>query len=118
MTGQWGFLVDECVDPAVAVELESDQIKTEAVRDALWLGADDVEDVLPYAREQDLIVVTSDVSDYGGLEDSDHEGIIVIYDNELRADQIVAGLRTIIDHYPSRDELRGYEKLDAWLSSR
>lgn len=117
MADQWAFLVDECVDPDVAAELGSDRIRAEAVRDALGIGADDVEDVLSYAREQDLIVVTSDVSDFRGLDDADHEGIIVIFDNELRADEIVDGIRTIVDQYSSRDELRDYEKLDPWLSA-
>lgn len=118
MAGEWAFLIDECVDPSIATELNSERIRAEAVKDALWIGADDRKDVLPYARENDLIVITSDVSDYSGLDDDDHEGVIVIYDNELRADQIITGIRTIIDQYPSRDTLRGYEKLDSWISSR
>lgn len=118
MAGEWGFLIDECVDPGVAYELESEDIRAEAVKDALWTGADDADDILPYARKEDLIMVTGDVSDFRGLDMDEHAGIIVIFNNELRADQIVDGLESIIEQYPSRDALRGYEKLDPWVPTR
>jgi len=59
----WRFLLDENVDPKVARYLEKEGLSAEHVRGALGQGADDEDDVLPYARERDSIVVTSDVSD-------------------------------------------------------
>lgn len=114
----WAFLVDECVAPDVAYGLDSERIRAEAVKDVLWEGADDIEAILPYARENDLILVTSDISDFGSLDDSEHEGIVLIFDNELETERIVEGLRIIVDQYPSRDSLRDYEKLDPWISNR
>lgn len=115
MAEQWSFLVDECIDPAVAYQLDSAEILAEPVKDALWVGANDAEDILPYARSNDRIVVTSNVSDFRQLDDRKHEGVVLIFDHELRAHRIVTGLRRIVTAYPSRDALRGYEKVDPWL---
>jgi predicted nuclease of predicted toxin-antitoxin system len=118
MADRWFFLIDECVDPDVAYQLDADTIRAEPVKDALWIGARDFRDILPYAREHDRILVTSNVTDFGGLSDEAHEGLVLLFDNEMEAQQIVAGLLTIVDRYPSRDELRGYEKLDPWVELR
>jgi len=64
---EWRFLFDENVDPKTVPYLRKEGVHAEHVRDSLWLGADDREHVIPYAREHDLVVVTSDV---GGLRRS------------------------------------------------
>lgn len=114
----WAFLIDECVAPDVAYRLDSEGMVAEAVKDVLWEGADDFEAILPYAKENDLILVTSDISDFGSLDATVHEGIVLIFDNELEPECIVEGLLNIVDQYPSRDALRDYEKLDPWISKR
>ncbi len=38
MAAEWEFLIDECIDPDVASALDSDTIRAEAVKDALWMG--------------------------------------------------------------------------------
>lgn len=118
MADRWSFLVDECVDPDVAYQLDSERIVAEAVKDVLGIGADDFDDVLPYAHQHDRILVTSNVTDFRTVDDVEHEGIVLIFDNELRAGQIVTGLRRIVEAYPSREALRGYEKLDQWVAKR
>lgn len=118
MADRWTFLVDECVDPDVAYRLDGERIVAEAVKDALWIGADDFDDILPHAREFDMVLVTSNVTDFRTIDDDEHRGVVLIFDNELRAGQIVAGLRRIVDAYPSRDALRGFEKLDQWIERR
>lgn len=57
----WQFLLDENIDPKVATYLDKEGVSAEHVRDVLGQGADDEDDVLPYARAHDLILVTSDV---------------------------------------------------------
>lgn len=104
--------------PPGGVRLDSEEILAEAVKDVLWTGADDFSDVLPYARERDRILVTSNVADFRTIDDDEHRGVVLVFDNELRAEQIVAGLRRIVDVYPSRDVLRGFEKLDQWIERR
>ena len=112
----WAFLIDECITPDVAYGLDSDRIGAEAVKDVLWEGADDFQDILPYVREHDLILVTSDITDFGRLKENVHAGVVLIYDNELETERIIEGLLAIVDQYPSRDALRDYEKLDPWLT--
>ena len=93
----WHFLLDENIDPKTATYLEKEGIHAEHVRDALWQGADDETDVLPYAREHELIIVTSDVKDFGGLPSDAHAGVVLLYDDTMPAYQVAAGL--------SKDEL-------------
>jgi predicted nuclease of predicted toxin-antitoxin system len=62
----WRFLLDENIDPKTVTYLEKEGIHAEHVRDALWTGADDMADIIPYARDEELVIVTSDVTDFGG----------------------------------------------------
>ena len=90
-------------------------IDAEHVRDALREGADDESDPLPYARSDDRIVVTSDPSDFGSLETSEREGIVLMYDDTLSAREIAAGVESIVEAYPAPDALTDVEAVDAWL---
>jgi len=112
---EWRFLLDENIDPKTATYLEKEEIHAEHVRDALWQGADDKADVLPYAREHELIIVTSDVKDFGGLPSEVHAGIILLYDDTKPAYQVAAGLITMIDAYQKRNSFAGREELDPWI---
>lgn len=109
------FLLDENIDPKTATYLEKEGIHTEHVRYALWQGADDKEDVLPYARERQLIIVTSDVKDFGGLPSDAHVGIVLLYDDTMPVYQVAAGLITMTDAYQNRDAFGGREELDPWI---
>lgn len=112
---EWQFLLDENIDPKVAVYLQKEDIVTEHVRDELGQGADDETDVLPYAREQALIVVTSDVKDFGDLPTTAHAGVILVHDDTMPAHRIAFALISLVDTYPSRDAFAGREELDAWV---
>ena len=112
---EWGFLLDENVDRTVAIRLRTHGHRAEMVVDELEPGADDHPDVLPYARREDLIVVTKDVSDFGDLDFDDHEGVILVFDDRLDGDDMANGIRRIVGAYPSRDDFRGREALDDWL---
>jgi len=111
----WRFLLDENIDPKTATYLEKEEIHAEHVRDALWQGADDEADVLPYARDHKLIIVTSDVKDFGGLPSNVHSGIVLLYDDTMPAYQVAAGLITMTDSYQNRDLFGGREELDPWV---
>jgi hypothetical protein len=112
---RWRFLLDENIDPKTATYLEKEDISAEHVRDVLWQEADDEVDVLPYAREHDLIVVTSDVSDFGGLPLDGHAGLVLLYDDTTPAYRIAAALSDMVDTYPGRESFGGREELDSWL---
>ena len=111
----WRFLLDENIDPKTATYLEKEGINAEHVRDVLRQGADDKEDVLPYAREHELIILTSDVKDFDGLSSDIHSGIVLLYDDTMPAYQVAAGLITMTDAYQSRDSFGGREELDQWI---
>lgn len=115
MTGEWAFLIDENLEPQIATYLEKEDLTADHVLGVLFQGADDSDDILPYLRDHDRIFVTNDVSHFSDVPDEDHEGIIIVYDGELRAFEITAGILEIVDTYPDRDSFRGYEILDDWL---
>lgn len=110
----WQFLLDENIDPKVATYLEKEDLFAEHVRDVLGQGSDDEDDVLPYAREHDRIVVTSDVKDFGNLPSEAHAGVILLHDDTMPAYRVASTLIIMIDAYPSRDAFVGREELDAW----
>jgi hypothetical protein len=112
---EWRFLLDENIDPKVVTYLEKEDLYAEHVLDTLGQGADDEADVLPHARECDLIVVTSDVAASGPLSDSAHAGIILLHDDTMPGYRIASALITLVDAYPSRDAFAGQETLDVWV---
>lgn len=61
--GEWGFLIDENLDRKTVGYLETEDIRGEHVSGVLEPGADDFDDILPYARAEDLIVVTNNILD-------------------------------------------------------
>ena len=111
----WAFLLDENIDPKTATYLEKEEIHAEHVRDVLWQGADDDADVLPYAREHELVIVTSDVKDFGGLPSEVHAGVVLLYDDTMPAYQVAAGLITMTDTYQDRNSFGWREELDPWV---
>ncbi|ERH02974.1 MAG: protein of unknown function DUF82 [Halonotius sp. J07HN6] len=111
---EWRFLLDENIDPKTATYLRKEGVDVEHVRDTLGEGADDEADILPYARETDRIVVTSDVSDFGALNSDAHAGVVLLYDDTMAAYSVAAGLLGMIDAYGSRDRFGGRERLDPW----
>lgn len=111
---EWRFLLDENIDPKVATYLDKEELFAVHVRDTLGQGADDEAEVLPYARDNDLIVVTSDVTDFGDLPSEEHAGVVLLYDDTMPAYRIASALITMVDAYPGRDAFAGREELDAW----
>lgn len=66
------------------------------------------------ARERELIIVTSDVKDFGGLPNEAHTGVILLYDDTMPAYQVASALITMVDTYPEQDMFVGREELDSW----
>lgn len=111
---EWRFLLDENIDPKAAAYLEKEGIYADHVREVLGQGADDETDILPHAIEHDLIVVTSDISDFGGLPADAHAGLVVVYDDTMPAYRVASNLLTMVDGYSSRSAFQGREVLDDW----
>jgi hypothetical protein len=112
----WGFLLDENVERAVGACLRKHGYRADHVVSVLEPGVDDLTAVLPYARAEDLIVVTKDVSDFSALEPADHEGLVLINSHRLTATETCEAIHQIVTAYPARDALRDhFEFLDQWV---
>ena len=111
---EWRFLLDENIDPKTVAYLRKEGVDVEHVRDTLAEGADDEADILPYARETERIIVTSDVTDFGALDSDAHAGVVLLHDDTMAAYSVAAGLLAMIKAYGSRDQFSGRAELDPW----
>ena len=100
--------------PETTTYLRTEDVYAEHVRDELKRGAGDENDIFSHAREQDLIIVTSDVTDFGSLPSDTHAGIVLLYDDTMPAYRVAPALLAMIDAYRSRVEFGGREELDPW----
>jgi hypothetical protein len=112
--GEWRFLLDQNIDPKTATYLQKEGTHAEHVRDTLGQGADDEADILPYVTERDLVLVTSDVTDFGPLPPDAHAGLVLLYDDTMPAYRVASALIAMVDAYPDRDAFAGREALDSW----
>ena len=113
---EWGFLLDENVSRDVAKELAEYGHRAELVVDVLSPGVDDFPDVLPYAREHDLVVLTKDFSDFSAVAPEDHEGVILVVQHTHTPKEMATAVDAIVGAYPARESFRGrQEYLDDWI---
>lgn len=115
---EWRFLIDENLNPAIATKLEQPDIEAEYVLDALFEGADDFEDILPYCRETGTVLVTNNVLDFNStdLTAEDHSGIIIVHEKTRSAAEIANEIEKIVVAYQNQDALEGFESADDWNS--
>jgi len=112
----WAFLLDENIGRSVAEELARRGYSADLVVDVLEPGVADYTDVLPYAREHGLIVVTKDYSDFNALSSDEHEGTVLVARHDHTATEMVAGIDALVDAYPSRESFRGRQEfIDDWI---
>jgi len=104
MDRDWSFLVDENLEPQIARFLEKEGYRADHVNEALTKGADDVEDVLPYARGEGLVVVTADLKDFGSLDENEHEGLLLLGGERYSAFRIAGAVMDVVDAYGDRDQ--------------
>jgi predicted nuclease of predicted toxin-antitoxin system len=115
---RWQFLLDENVSRTVEGELDGRGFSVEHVVDALGPGVDDLPDILPYARDNDCVVVTKDYSDFGAITEDDHRGVVLIADHAHEPHEVATAIENIVGAYPSRDAFRSQtEFLDDWMSA-
>ena len=117
---EWRFLIDENLKPTIATELDSHGITAEYVLDALFEGADDFEDILPYCRRTETVLVTNNILDFNAtdLTPADHSGIVIVHNKDRPASEIAAELEEIVAAYPNQDALNGFESADDWTPDR
>ena len=113
----WEFFLDENVGREVAHQLSRRGYHADLVIDVLDPGVSDHSEILPYAREHDLVVVTKDCSDFSALPPSEHKGLILVANHAHSPVDLAAAIDTLVDVYPSRAAFRGQEEfIDDWVS--
>jgi hypothetical protein len=112
----WRFLCDENVGRVVAQQLTQRGYHADLVVDVLEPGVTDDSDVLPYAREHDLVVVTKDCSDFAALSPAEHEGLILVGNHQHAPVDLAAAIDVLVEAYPSRKSFRGQQEfIDDWI---
>lgn len=113
---EWRFFIDENLSPNIAKKLRAQDIVAEHALEALFEGADDFDDILPYCRTTDAVLVTNNVRDFNStnLEPEEHPGIVIVHDKARPADDVVAELRRLVAAYQDREAFRGFESADDW----
>lgn len=113
---EWRFLIDENLSPSIVTNLERHGIAAEYVLDALFEGADDFDDILPYCLETDAVLVTNNVRDFNAtdLSPTDHAGIVIVHDKDRPSTEIAAEIRRIVAAYSRPDAFSGFESADDW----
>jgi predicted nuclease of predicted toxin-antitoxin system len=100
---RWSFLVDENQSPSLAQRLQSHGVDAEHVNDVLGPGAGDLSQVLPYAQQNNCIIITNDV-DFRELSPSRHEGVLFVKGQNYEAHELASAVLDVIEAYPSRDQ--------------
>jgi hypothetical protein len=78
------FFVDANLEPNVSDFLEDEGYRAEYSDYVLDEDADDEDDILPYVRRQELLVVTATVKNFAAFDESRHEGVSLSTTSELR----------------------------------
>lgn len=110
------FLLDENFERAVAERLRDAGHDAELSIDIpeLGQGAHDAEDIAPYARRTDRIILTKD-TDFLSMDENQHAGVLFLNDHRVSAVEIGDAVLSIVDAYPSRGYFQGKELVDRWL---
>ena len=107
-------LLDENVDRQVPAYLRAEGHGGGHVVDALDAGVADHDDIAPYAREHDHVVVTKD-TDFLAMSGEEHAGIFFVDDHGLTAYEIATAIIRAVDAVGDRETLRGVVFVDSWL---
>lgn len=77
-----------------------------------------MDDILPYVRDNNLVILTSDVTDFGALPSEFHANIVRPYDDTMPANRVASAPKTVVDTYPSDGAIdrnnRGDGSCGAW----
>lgn len=113
---RWAFFVDSNLESRIAETLRSEGYRAEHADHVLDPDADDEADILPYVRDQELIVITADVKNFARFDESRHEGVFFLNNQRASAYQIANAVFDIVDAYGSPAHMRGKkENLDQWI---
>jgi predicted nuclease of predicted toxin-antitoxin system len=114
---QWAFFVDANLEPEVATLLDKEGYCAEYSDYVLGEDADDEDDILPYVRQEELVVITADVKNFAAFDESHHEGVFYLDNQRTSAYRIANAVLDIINQYGSPDHMNGKtENIDKWIT--
>lgn len=113
-SGLPSFLLDENVERQVGAYLRAEGFDAEHVVDVFAPGADDVTDIVPYAADRDLVIVTKD-TDFLTMDPATHAGVCFVESHRRSAYDVATAIVQIVEAVPDRDHLRGTVFVDSWL---
>lgn len=109
----WYFLVDENLEPLVVELLEAENYRADRIGDdALFQGAQDETDVMPYARERGAVIVTNDWHDFSEYSVSKHDGVLIVFDVEASAWDIATWTMAATRQFGHPDNCTDWYKLE------
>ena len=113
---RWAFFIDANLEPKVAEILRSEGYRAEFSDYTLGPDADDEADILPYAKQEELIIVTADVKNFAPLDDSHHEGVFLLNNQRESAYAVAQAIIHLIEQVESPDNLKNKTlALDPWI---
>ena len=113
---RWAFFVDANLKPEVTELLEENGYHAEYSDYVLDEDTDDEDDILPYVRTEELIVVTADVKNFAAFDESCHEGVFYLDNQRTSARRVASAVLEIVEQYGSSDHMRAKtENLDKWI---
>jgi glucokinase len=115
---RWAFFVDANLEPRIADILEKEGFRAEFSDYVLSEDADDETDILPYVQQEDLMVVTADIKNFAPLDESRHEGLLLINDQRASAYSIAQAILDITQQVGSPKNLNGKTlTVDPWIQN-
>jgi len=115
---RWAFFVDANLEPEVARILSDEGYRAEYSDYVLDEDADDGADILPYVRQEELIVITADVKNFAAFDESRHEGVFYLNQQRTSAYKIANAVLDLIDQYGAADNMLGKKILINGLDNR
>jgi len=113
---RWAFFIDANLEPRTAEFLQEEGYRAEFSDYVLDEDADDTADILPYVRQEELMIVTADIKNFAPLSDSRHEGLLLVNNQRASAYVIANAILDIIDAYGSPTNMNGKTELvDPWV---
>ena len=113
---RWAFFIDANLEPRTAEILQKEGYRAEYSDYVLDEDADDEADILPYVQQEELIIVTADIKNFAPLDESRHEGLLLVNNQRTSAYAIANAILNIVDAYGSPSNMvKNIENVDPWI---
>lgn len=113
---RWAFFIDANLEPRIAEILRKEGLRAEYSDYVLSEDADDEADILPYVQQEELIVVTADIKNFAPLDESRHEGLLLLNNQRASAYAVAQAILDIRQAVGDPENLKGKTlTVDSWI---